>query len=97
MASLFADRLSEDGSDLGTQLRALVFLVIAATVVVQGATAGTMARLLGVRRPAGRGFALFGAQPLGRLLARLLHRARARGRAASTPTPPCARRPSRRA
>ena len=49
-----------------------MFLVIAATVVVQGATAGMMARLLGVRRPAGRGFALFGAQPLGRLLARLL-------------------------
>ncbi len=72
VASLFADRLSADGSDLGAQLRALVFLVIAATVVMQGATAGTMARVLGVRRPTGRGFALFGAQPLGRLLARLL-------------------------
>jgi len=72
VASLFAERLSADGSGLGTQLRALVFLVIAATVVVQGATAGLMARLLGVRRPAGKGYALFGAQPLGRLLARLL-------------------------
>ncbi|MBE0567258.1 MAG: cation:proton antiporter, partial [Krumholzibacteria bacterium] len=72
VASLFAERLSADGSGLGTQLRALVFLVIAATVVVQGASAGLMARLLGVRRPGGRGYAVFGAQPLGRLLARLL-------------------------
>lgn len=72
VASLFAERLSADGSGLGTQLRALVFLVIAATVVVQGATADPLARLLGVRRPGGRGYAVFGAQPLGRLLARLL-------------------------
>jgi NhaP-type Na+/H+ or K+/H+ antiporter len=72
VASLFAERLSHHGQDIGTQLRALVFLVIAATVVVQGATAGTVARLLGVRRPSGKGFAVFGADPLGRLLARLL-------------------------
>jgi NhaP-type Na+/H+ or K+/H+ antiporter len=72
VASLFAERLSADGSDLGSQLRAMVFLVIAATVVLQGATAGQVARLLGVQRPGGRGYAIFGAQPLGRLLARLL-------------------------
>lgn len=72
VASLFADRLSHEGDDIGTQLRALVFLVIAATVVVQGASAGLMARLLKVRRPSNKGFALFGAQPFGRLLARLL-------------------------
>jgi hypothetical protein len=72
VASLFAERLSAIGADLGSQLRAMVFLVIAATVVLQGATAGLVARLLGVQRPGGRGYALFGAQPLGRLLARLL-------------------------
>lgn len=72
VASLFAERLSHDGLDIGAQLRALVFLVIAATVVAQGATAGMMARLLKVQRPSGKGFALFGAQPFGRLLAKVL-------------------------
>ena len=72
VASLFAERLSANGTGVGTQLRALVFLVIAATVVVQGATAGTLAGLLKVRRPSDRGYALFGAAPLARLLARLL-------------------------
>ncbi len=72
VAALFAERLSHHGQDIGTQLRALVFLVITATVVVQGATAGMMARLLKVQRPTGKGFAIFGAHPFGRLLARLL-------------------------
>jgi NhaP-type Na+/H+ or K+/H+ antiporter len=72
VASLFAERLSHHGQDIGTQLRALVFLVIAATVVVQGATAGMMARLLKVQRPTGKGFAIFGAHQFARLLARML-------------------------
>jgi len=70
VAALFADRLSAGG--LGEELRALVFLVIAATVVVQGATASFVARLLGLRRPTNRGFAIFGATPLGCLLGREL-------------------------
>lgn len=65
VASLFADRL---GGGLGEELRALVFLVIAATVVVQGATASFVAGVLGLRRPMNRGFAVFGATPLGVLL-----------------------------
>lgn len=65
VASLFADRL---GGGLGEELRSLVFLVIAATVVVQGATASFVARLLGLQRPSNRGFAIFGATPLGVLL-----------------------------
>jgi len=72
VASLFAERLSASGDGVGAELRALVFLVIAATVVLQGATAGMMARLLGVQRPGARGFAVYGAQPLGRLVARML-------------------------
>ena len=72
VASLFAERLDASGGQIGGQLRALVFLVIAATVVVQGATAGLMAKLLGVRRPGAKGFAILGANPLGRLLGRLL-------------------------
>ena len=72
VASLFAERLDATGGQVGGQLRALVFLVIAATVVAQGATAGMMAHLLKVRRPGAKGFAILGANPLGRLLGRLL-------------------------
>jgi NhaP-type Na+/H+ or K+/H+ antiporter len=72
VASLFARRLAEAGWTGGDELRAMVFLVIAATVVVQGATAAPVARLLGVRRPSDRGYVILGAQPLARLLARLL-------------------------
>lgn len=69
VASLFAERIDHAGGEYGGQLRSLVFLVIAATVVVQGATAGLVARLLKVQRPGGKGIAVLGANPLGRLLA----------------------------
>lgn len=72
VASLFAERMDHAGDEYGGRLRSLVFLVIAATVVVQGATAGLVARLLKVRRPGGKGIAILGANPLGRLLARQL-------------------------
>ena len=72
VATLFNDRLSEAGSDGGGELRALVFLVIATTVLFQGATASFMARLLKVKRPSGQGYAILGAQALGRLLGRTL-------------------------
>ncbi len=72
VASLFVVRLDAVGRGYGEELRALVFLVIAGTVVVQGMSAEFAARLLGVQRPGGKGLALLGAQPLGRLLARLL-------------------------
>lgn len=64
VATLFQNRLAEAGYAGGEDLRALVFLVIAATVVFQGATAGLVARLLGVRRPSGDGYVLIGATPL---------------------------------
>jgi NhaP-type Na+/H+ or K+/H+ antiporter len=72
VASLFHQRLAEAGLPGGEQMRAMVFLVIAGTVVVQGATAGGLARLLGVRRPANVGYAILGANHLARTLARLL-------------------------
>ncbi len=52
VASLFADSLTRAGIPGGNDLRAMVFLVIAATVLVQGLTGGLVAHLLGVRRPA---------------------------------------------
>jgi Trk K+ transport system NAD-binding subunit len=72
VSSLFDERLSAAGIDGGAEMRAMVFLVIAATVVFQGATAEYVARLLGVRRPSGQGYAILGASPLGRALARIL-------------------------
>jgi NhaP-type Na+/H+ or K+/H+ antiporter len=72
VASLFATRLDAIGNGTGSDLRALVFLVIAVTVVFQGATAELLARLLGVRRPRNNGYVILGAKPLGRLLGSLL-------------------------
>lgn len=71
VATLFNERLAQAGDDSG-EMRALVFLVIATTVFFQGATAGGVARLLGVTRPTGQGYAIFGAQALGRLLGTVL-------------------------
>jgi len=72
MSSLFADRLADAGMEGGDALRAIVFLVIAGTVVLQGASASLVARLLGLQRPSDRGFAILGAHPLARLLAKRL-------------------------
>lgn len=72
VASLFAQRLGTHGMAGGQQLLATVFLVIAATVVVQGTTAGILARLLGVRRPENQGFILVGANAVGRAVAHAL-------------------------
>ncbi len=78
VSSLFAAELAHSGMEAeGNQLRAMVFLVIAVTVVVLGGTGGLMARLLGVRKPSSHGFAVVGANPIGRALARTLRAARA--------------------
>jgi len=75
VASLFAERLMETGVRDGIDLRALVFLVIAATVVISGGLSPLIATLLGVRRPEDRGWLIVGANPIGRLLAHVLERA----------------------
>lgn len=72
VASHFAQTLEAHGMEGGSELLAMVFLVIAATVVVQGGTAGLVARLLGIRRPEDHGFILVGANAVGRALARAL-------------------------
>ncbi|MFH1844792.1 MAG: sodium:proton antiporter [bacterium] len=74
VATLFDERLTEAGISGGQEMRALLFLVIAATVLFQGATAEYIARWLGVRRPSNQGFAILGANPLARTLGRLLLR-----------------------
>lgn len=72
IASLFANRLSAEALVDGRQFMALVFLVIAVTVLIQGGTAGFVARLLNVKRPGNQGWVIVGANPLGRALARAL-------------------------
>jgi NhaP-type Na+/H+ or K+/H+ antiporter len=72
VASLFAEQLSNEGLPEGVQLRALVFLVIAATVLIQGLTGGAIASALGVRRLTNTGWVLAGANALARTLAATL-------------------------
>jgi NhaP-type Na+/H+ or K+/H+ antiporter len=72
VASLFAEVITARGEAGGTELRGLVFLVIAVTVTIHGLTGGLVARLLRVRRPAAQGYAILGANPLAFALGRLL-------------------------
>lgn len=72
VASLVAGAMEESGLGGGAQVRALVFLTIAGTVVQAGLTAGFVAQWLGVRLPRREGVAILGAQGLGLLLAREL-------------------------
>jgi len=74
-ASLVADTLTRSGLEIGNELRAMVFLVIAVTVLVQGLTAGFVAQLLGLRLPAHSGYALLGANALARTYARIFRAA----------------------
>lgn len=72
LASLFAETLRSSEIQGGTDLRALVFLVIAVTVVVGGVFGGLVAGILGLKRSAIAGFAILGANPVGRTLAKAL-------------------------
>lgn len=72
VASLFAQSFANAGIEGGDALCALVFLVIASTVLIQGLTGSLVARLLGVKRPDHHGYAILGANDLGRALGREL-------------------------
>jgi NhaP-type Na+/H+ or K+/H+ antiporter len=71
VASFFAVELDRNGLPGGSSLRAMVFLVIAITVTVQGLSGGFIAQLLGVRLKT-RGLAILGASPLARAVGRAL-------------------------
>ena len=75
IASHAADVLQHEGIAGGAELRALVFLVIAVTVTLQGLSAGPVARALGVAKPPRSGWAILGANGLGLALAERLARA----------------------
>jgi NhaP-type Na+/H+ or K+/H+ antiporter len=72
VSSLFALQLTDAGIPGGAMLKALVFMVIATTVTVQGLSGGQVARLLGVRRAENSGYIVLGANPLARHVARHL-------------------------
>ena len=72
VSSLFAESLEQEGIAGGSELRAMVFLVITATVLIQGLSGGLVANLLGLRRPSNRGYVILGANALGLALARAL-------------------------
>ena len=72
VASFFAASFADKGLPGGLEMRALVFLVIAVTVVSAGLSGGFVANLLGVRRPSQMGWAILGANALARGLGKLL-------------------------
>ena len=75
VASITAANLESQGIDGGDQLKALVFLVIAVTVIVSGLTARPLASLLSVRLPRRDRVAILGARGLGFSLAEQLREA----------------------
>lgn len=72
MASLFSIGLQQRGLDLGESrfLETFTYSVICATVIIQGFSAGLVARLLGLRQPEPDGWLIVGAHRFGRELAR---------------------------
>lgn len=72
IASLFATVLTGGGIEGGAAFQAMVFLVIAATVLIQGLSGGPLAGWLRLRRPRDNGYVVLGADALGRELAGLV-------------------------
>ncbi|WP_182869581.1 cation:proton antiporter domain-containing protein [Rhodopirellula sp. JC639] len=69
MASVFALELGRRGVENAVFLESFTYSVIAGTVVVQGITAGSVGRWLGVVRPVPTGWIIVGAHALGRCIA----------------------------
>ena len=74
VASLFVYELEMHGFD-GTQLRALVFLLIIITVLLAGLTGGFIAGQLDLKRKSQSGWIILGAHEVSRILSRLLKKA----------------------
>lgn len=72
VASLFAILLTQRGINGGDAIKALVFLTIILTVVLQSVTAQAIANLLGISAKESTGAVIAGCNPLSSLIARLL-------------------------
>ena len=73
VASLLALQLDQNGLN-GSQLRAMVFSLIAGTVLLSGLTGGIVAGILGLRRPRNFGWVILSANDVCRALAKTLIR-----------------------
>lgn len=71
VASLFAILLTERGMSGGDAIKAIVFLTILSTVMLQGLTAAPVAKLLRVTSTELTGAIIVGCNPISRLIARL--------------------------
>lgn len=71
VASLFSILLTERGINGGDSIKALVFLTIIMTVFLQGLTAKSVVKWLGIESTAATGVLIVGSHPLSRLIARL--------------------------
>ncbi|HET9909971.1 MAG TPA: cation:proton antiporter, partial [Anaerolineales bacterium] len=72
VASLFAFTLVGAGVEEGQRLLALTFLAIMMTVTIQGLTASSVSRLLGVHTMEGRKAIIVGSGPLARAIAKAI-------------------------
>ncbi len=72
IASFFTAELERAGAQAGSELRAMVFLVIVVTVMAAGLSGGLLARVLGLARPGNNGWIIMGANELARALAESL-------------------------
>ncbi|MGL5081261.1 MAG: cation:proton antiporter [Microcoleaceae cyanobacterium] len=71
VSSLFAILLTQRGINGGDAIKALVFLTIIMTVVIQSLTARGMANILGITSSAATGAVIVGSNPVSRLIGRL--------------------------
>lgn len=72
VASYFAIELEKANIPGGNEIRALVFLTIICTVVLNGLTGGPFASLLKLRRKANKGFIILGSNKISNILGKLL-------------------------
>ncbi len=72
IASLFAIELSAQGIPAESEFRAMVFLVIAVTVILAGLTGDTVAGWLGVKRPSDFGWVIIGINEIGLKLGEII-------------------------
>src|SRR5690554_1483023 len=72
VSALFAFQLQNNGFAGGETLVPLVFMLIIATVTVQSLTARPLAKLLGVAEPPEFGFLILGANPVARMIGKVL-------------------------
>ena len=71
VASLFSIELEAHGYE-GTQLQAMVFLLIILTVLQAGLTGGITASLLGLRKKTGTGWVILGVNPISCAIVKIL-------------------------